>query len=297
MAEWSSLPGVKSESISHFMFSFFYPTFLLIRLFAYGTADNRTLNQFDLARALQKLVTLSSHIQDLTNLAYSPRLRSILEKELEVVLVDPIMVPAPEPSLDDMKRAVQHAFALTEYAKDLRAHGEAGEAALQASLDRQLDLVEGALGSPAPFTGVHAECTLLMHHHRESQAQPPNAAFMPPLQYIAANKRSCFCCWGTYKAYAKATSRIFLLRGDAHSKLCSPWWAATDRFGDDGVAVAVRRGLYSGLLQLYSEYLERGDPYNCLIASNGSGRDGRMAANDTGRGNAVGGMMMWLVRQ
>ncbi|KAH8154703.1 uncharacterized protein LAJ45_01234 [Morchella importuna] len=125
MATWSSLPEVKND---------------------------RTLNQFDLARALQKLVTLSSHIQDLINFAYSPRLRSILEKKLEVVLVDPIVDPVPEPSLGEMKCTVQHAFAMTEYAKDLCALGKTGETALQASLNRQLDLVEGALGSPVPFT-------------------------------------------------------------------------------------------------------------------------------------------------
>lgn len=186
---------------------------------------------------------------------------------------------------------------MTEYAKDLCALGKTGETALQASLNRQLDLVEGALGSPVPFIGVHPECTLLIHHHRESEVQPRKATFIPPLRYIAVSKLSCFCCWCTYKEYSKATNRTFLLRG-SHSKLYSPWWAATDHFGDDRVAVAVRRGLYSRLVKLYSEYLDRlGDSHNRLsdstAASNESGRDDRMTADDTDEVEVKEEAMIW----
>lgn len=183
-----------------------------------------------------------------------------------------------ELSLNDMKVVVKRAFNMTQYAANHRAlEGEAETVALQATLDKHSTAV--------PPISVHVECTLLIYHHHEAKEQHLNAAFTPPFQYIAVNNLSCFCYWNIYKEYSKTTNRIFSFRG-SYSKLDSPWWAPTGYF-EGSMAVALRRGLYSGLVELYSEHLKQlrdchGRLSDSTVASNGSGSDERITADDNG---------------
>jgi hypothetical protein len=249
--------------------------------FAHQTLE--IITGFDLDRALQKLRKVSSNTEDLIRFAYSPRLRSTLQRELEIVLLNPIKVTDPEPSIEEIKSIVQRTFAMTKYAANLRSLGDDGELELQKSLDKQLALVDATLSLPVKPICVHAEYALLIHHHREAEMQRSIPSFRPPFQYIAVNKLSCFCCWSLFEEYSKATNCIFLLRG-SHSKLYYPWWAATNHFESE-VAVAMRKGLYLRLVELYSEHLKefassRRRLSDSTAASDDSRADSRMFGDD-----------------
>lgn len=187
--------------------------------------DNRKHRSLDLGRGLEKVVSLARHIQELVNFAYSPRLRPILEKPIEIALLSPIDVQLPEPSASDVSRIVTKAFLSTTFA---RIHRNDDQDVLEETLVDQLDLIPATLTGPVSSHTVHAEYALLLHH----QAELHNRENPPPFQYIAVNKLACFCCWAAYKAYRHSTGRIFSLRG-SHSKLYFPWAAATNVFSPD----------------------------------------------------------------
>lgn len=209
-------------------------------------AENRKLRSLDLGRGLEKMVSLPRHIQELVNFAYSPRLRSILEKPVEIALLSPTRVQLPEPSAPDLSRTVSRAFHSTTFA---RSHRSEDQEVLDETLADQLDLITGTLTAPVSSHTVHAEYALLLHHHAELY----NSANPPPFQYIAVNKLACFCCWAAYEAYRHATGRIFSLRG-SHSKLYFPWAPATTLF-PPVVGDRVRAYLYAQVVQLYSTHL------------------------------------------
>lgn len=265
MALWNGTPEVKSEHAPQFPWLLTYPY-----------PDDKLLRSFNLEKALQKMLTLSSQIQELADFAYSPRLRPTLEKKLEVVLLEPIVVKRPEPSAQVMKDTVKRAFNALPFAAQALKDGPEAQNALEDILNDQLKFVQRTLAIPGPTTAAHAEYTLLVHHHRGG-TKTPNPEFTPPFQYITVNKLSCFCCWSIYEAYSKITGRIFSLRR-SNSKLCSPWWVTANNFAGAGdLPAALRRHLYTKLVYLYSSHLEQlRKTHSCrgggAVALNGSRR-------------------------
>lgn len=207
---------------------------------------NKMLLSLDVNRGLEKMVSLSRHIQELVNFAYSPRLRSMLDKPLDIVRLKPIAVQLPEPSSSDAIRTVTRAFNSTRFAES--RYNDDFEL-LEDMLRDQLILIPATLTKPVSSHTVHAEYALLLHHHAEVH----NIENPPPFQYIAVNKLACFCCWSAYKGYTQMTGRIFFLRG-SHSKLYFPWAPTTHVFLDD-MAQSMRAYLYTQLVDLYSTHL------------------------------------------
>lgn len=178
-------------------------------------------------------------ITDLVNFAYSPRLRSMLEKPLEVVLVAPISVALLEPSIQEISNAI------AAPSTRLTSPRSPEPATMRG---RRTSSVRNSLTSSTARTlsmGVHAELRLLIHHERNRNPAP-----ISPFQYISVSKLSCFCCRSIFGAYTHATGRVLSLRG-SHSKLYFPWWPATAEFGEYvGTTPRARR-----LMRLYSKHL------------------------------------------
>lgn len=225
---------------------------------------NEGLYTFNLISALEKMGTLPRQIQVLVNLACSPQLGSIFEKELDVVLLRPATVNLVAPSAEDKTRIVERAFNATPFSTGRRMEE------LQDLLTEQLKMAQE---TDLPPSSVHAEYTLLLHHH----SQPHDHANPPPLRYIATTKRPCSSCWSAYKAYTHITGCIFSLR--SHSGLEPLACATTHQFGK-ALGAAMRTYRYSELVALYSERLTHIEDdqdrstgeshrYNCVLADLG----------------------------
>lgn len=223
-------------------------------------------------RGLEKTVALTRDLQELVSFAYSPRLRSFLERELDVRLLPPPTVEFPDPTDEDMRAVVEQAFNATLFARTRRIDEEDE---LQGMRADQLDMVHDTILPSVSKHTVHAEYTLLLHHHCETR----HSANPPPFQYFAVNKLACFSCWSAYKGYTDITGRIFSLRG-SHSKLYFPGCATTGQF-DDALGTAMRTYLYRQLVALYSEHLNhikdnRNKMSDSTVASHVSETDNRL---------------------
>lgn len=80
------------------------------------SSGNRDLCIFDLTRALEKTVAMPRQVQELVSIAYSPRLRCILERDLDGVLLHPANVNLAVLSAEDIRRIVERAFNATPFA-------------------------------------------------------------------------------------------------------------------------------------------------------------------------------------
>lgn len=171
-----------------------------------------------------------------------------------------------------MTRIVERAFNNTQFATTRRIDEEEE---LQDMRTEQLEKVDQTIMPPVSKHTVHAEYTLLLHHHSETHT----FTNPPPFQYIAVNKLSCFSCWGAYQGYNQITGRIFSLRG-SHSKLYFPSCPTTHQF-DDELGPAMRAYLYSELVNIYSEHLNhiqdaRNRMADSSVASHESDTDNRL---------------------
>lgn len=186
------------------------------------------------------MITLTTHIQGLIRLAYSPRLRHILSCALSINLLDPISHTLASPPSSTTTRIITRAFSSTSFAGD--------EAILADQLSQVAALPSWPLSIP-----VHAELTVLFHHHRHHQHHTRSSTTARPFAYIAVSKLSCVCCWNFFAAYTAAANRKFLLRG-SHAKLYFPWWPETTAL-EPQLAAYVRARLWDVLVRLFETHL------------------------------------------
>ncbi|KAH8146939.1 uncharacterized protein LAJ45_09019 [Morchella importuna] len=208
------------------------------------------LENFNLLKAIQKVSELGTYIYELLDFAYSPRRHTILQKDIEIIFVDSIVDPAPEPySHHEMTALVKRVFdtawydpGTNFYEKILAAHERQAKPADQAVLSVR-----------ASSLSVHPEMALLIYHHQQFAKNHSNPEFTAPFEYIAVNGSPCICCRAMMDAYSKATNRSFILYGH-NPKLCAPWWAATDCF-EPKLAAAMKMIFYRNIVGVYTDQM------------------------------------------
>lgn len=202
-----------------------------------------------MVNAIYKIAELGSHVHELLDFSYSPRRHAILQKDIEIILLEPIVVPAPRSiSQSETTRLARLLFDSTRYPVE-----NFYETMLSAN-ERQARLVHATLLARVPSVSVHPEMALLIHHHRcAAERSSESKLGVTPFQYIAVNGTPCICCCSAFEAYSIATGRSFILRSE-NPIICAPWWPASDLFGPD-LSPVLKRIFYWNMLGIYADQL------------------------------------------
>ena len=174
-------------------------------------------------------------------MAYSPRLRPWLKRQLVVNIIDATPRRLTFTSSEYAEACIRKVFAEHAEYPELKSLGDADIERELVDIHQVLELVKAReaklckkiiaqLHSPEadPRQHVregrmtpHAECSLLETLHQDTQGQT--------FTYIAVTKLSCLSCWLLFEAYRKYSKRKFFIRG-CHSDPSHPW--VLPDFGD-----------------------------------------------------------------
>ena len=174
-------------------------------------------------------------------MAYSPRLRPWLKRQLLVDIIDATPRRLTFTSPEYVEACIRKVFAKHEVYPELKSLGDADIEKELVDIHQVLELVKAReaklckkiiaqLHSPEadPRQHVregrmtpHAECALLETLHQDTQGQT--------FTYIAVTKLSCLSCWLLFEAYRKYSKRKFFIR-ECHSDPSYPW--VLPDFGD-----------------------------------------------------------------
>ncbi|PWW79724.1 hypothetical protein C7212DRAFT_360933 [Tuber magnatum] len=172
-----------------------------------GGTNDRSEGAFQLRRALEKLTSLTRHIECLIAFANSPRLRPALRSRMSISTVP------------GQTRTVE-----------LPGSQEQWKPVLEVVTDKILPWQEGYAGELAEHhkenirvCPAHCECSLIQYlttRHHDSWDK------VPAFSYVGVSKLSCSACRIWLEAFNEAGQRKFYTRG-SHGKWYWPWGMPT----------------------------------------------------------------------
>ena len=175
----------------------------------------RAQNPFRLRRALEKLTSLTRHIECLISFANSPRLRPALQYHMSIstVLGQTHTVELPK-TQEEWKLFLEVTTA------EILQSPEVSDETLQSSGVYSKKLA-GAFEKKAYVCPVHCECALVQHLTVKHNDAWDN---VPAFNYIGVSKLSCSACRIWLESFNEVSpgQRKFYTRG-SHGKWYWPW--------------------------------------------------------------------------
>ncbi|RPA90222.1 hypothetical protein L873DRAFT_1821518 [Choiromyces venosus 120613-1] len=217
-------------------------------ILAQELGDHLSQDPFQLRRALEKLTSLSRHIETLFGFAHSPRLRPALRYRLFTSAVP--------------KKA---------HTVELPTSPEEWKSFLEVACDKHYDFQEThavelaeSFGSSKWVCPVHCECGLIQYLHAKQGNQWD---YVPPFSYIGVSKLSCSACRIWIETFNEQSGRRFYTRC-SHGKWYWPW--GIPRTEGPLVGVMARKVLDEYLAYLESHKLLRSNLESSCGSSDGA---------------------------
>ena len=196
---------------------------------------------FRLRRALEKLTSLTCHVQYLVSCVTSPRLRSVLPYRIHISTVP------------GQTRAVQLPGSKEEWKSFL----EVAAAKTLPSQENDAERLAAKFGRGTHMYPAHCECALIQYLATKHGNSWDN---VPAFSYIGVSKPSCSACHRWLEAFNQVGRQKFFTRG-SHGKWYWPWAMPVPKAEE-----SLKETMAGNISHQYIRYLEENKLY-------GSGTD------------------------